>query len=84
MIFDITLLGLRPRSNWVKPLIQDTTTNEKPYYKDMKVSMELSAESNILKSVGDIFSTSLILNEDPFVMSINGFKSLNPGSPTKR
>ena len=29
LTFDITLLGFRPRSLWVKPLIQDNSTKEK-------------------------------------------------------
>lgn len=41
LIFDITLLEFRPRSTWVKPLIQELgITNEKPYIKDLKISLE--------------------------------------------
>lgn len=31
LIFDLTLLGFRPRTAWVKPLLQDENTKEKPY-----------------------------------------------------
>mmetsp|Transcript_9921 Transcript_9921/g.16330 ORF Transcript_9921/g.16330 Transcript_9921/m.16330 type:complete len:537 (-) Transcript_9921:543-2153(-) len=39
--FDLTLLGFRPRTPWVKPLIQDTSTNEKPYHADLKIYNEM-------------------------------------------
>eukprot|EP00607_Mallomonas_marina_P005699 CAMPEP_0182431478 /NCGR_PEP_ID=MMETSP1167-20130531/49509_1 /TAXON_ID=2988 /ORGANISM="Mallomonas Sp, Strain CCMP3275" /LENGTH=395 /DNA_ID=CAMNT_0024617863 /DNA_START=354 /DNA_END=1541 /DNA_ORIENTATION=- len=31
LVFDITLLGFRPRGSWVKPLIQEPGLSEKPY-----------------------------------------------------
>ena len=31
LIFDLTLLGFRPRPVWVKPLIQQPGLSEKPY-----------------------------------------------------
>lgn len=39
--FDLTLLGFRARSPWVKPLIQDNNTHEKPYHADLKIYMEV-------------------------------------------
>eukprot|EP01038_Epipyxis_sp_PR26KG_P012934 gene12934-17341_t len=36
--FDLTLLGFRTRSLWVKPLLQDINTNEKPYQQDAKIA----------------------------------------------
>ena len=41
--FDLTLLGFRARSPWVKPLIQDHSTHEKPYHADLKIYMEVCA-----------------------------------------
>lgn len=43
--FDLTLLGFRARTPWVKPLIQDlATTNERPYHADLKVYIEKITE----------------------------------------
>lgn len=47
--FDITLLGFRPRTLWVKPLIQDVNTREKPYHADLKESIILNNKSGISK-----------------------------------
>lgn len=32
LTFDVTLLGFRPRSLWVKSLIQEPGVSEKPFY----------------------------------------------------
>lgn len=52
LTFDITLLGYRPRSLWVKPLIQDNSTKEKPYLEDLKVYMKM-VDAGDLKNLGD-------------------------------
>jgi len=36
LTFDLTLLGFRKRSHWVRPLMQDNTTQERPYLEDLK------------------------------------------------
>jgi hypothetical protein len=35
------LLGFRARTPWVKPLIQDISTNERPYHADLKVYLDM-------------------------------------------
>ena len=32
LVFDLTLLGFRPRAEWIKPLIQEPGLSEKPYF----------------------------------------------------
>ncbi|RYH16566.1 FKBP-type peptidyl-prolyl cis-trans isomerase [archaeon] len=64
LIFDITLLEFRPRSNWVKPLIQDlTTTWEKPYFQDLKLSLERFQQLQQTQKIAAILSASVLLNE---------------------
>lgn len=43
--FDLTLLGYRARSVWVKPLIQDEKTNELPYQEDADLRMNTKMNS---------------------------------------
>lgn len=45
--FDLTLLGFRPRPIWVKPLIQDQNTNEKPYMVDAEKNAEIVAAGGV-------------------------------------
>jgi hypothetical protein len=66
-MFDITLLGFRPRTVWVKPLIQDINTRERPYFRDMKISLKMSMESGIVVNPGQVYSASMILNDDPLI-----------------
>ena len=54
IMFDVTLLGFRPRSVWVKPLIQDSNTTEKPYHIDRKITTDLANASSALTSGGGI------------------------------
>lgn len=70
LIFDVTLLGFRPRSTWIKPLIQDVNTDEKPYHKDLKISLELATKSGMPNGILNIFSTSMVLNEDEEVKTV--------------
>lgn len=70
LIFDITLLGFRPRTNWVKPLIQDARTHEKPYFSDLITSLQLAKRSEVINDIGHIFSSSMILNDDDNVMAV--------------
>jgi hypothetical protein len=67
LTFDITLLGFRPRTIWVKPLIQDINTRERPYFRDMKISLKMSMESGIILNQGQVYSASMILNDDPLI-----------------
>lgn len=48
----------------MKPLIQDSNTNEKPYHKDMKVSMDLASKSGMGDQKTSIYSTSMVLREE--------------------
>jgi hypothetical protein len=64
LTFDLTLLGYRVRTPWVKPLIQDQSTHEKPYHTDLNIYMEMIRAAGIgTKSVeyedGDEDSTTL-------------------------
>lgn len=86
--FDLTLLGFRPRTLWVKPLIQDINTREKPYHADLKESIILNSNSGLSKFlflelfiivsnfffiddvIEKVFTTSLILTEDPSLMGL--------------
>jgi len=34
LVFDLTLLGFRPRAEWIKPLIQEPGLSEKPYHSE--------------------------------------------------
>lgn len=67
LTFDLTLLGFRPRTVWVKPLIQDVNTKERPYFKDLKTSLKMSIESGIVPNPSHLFSASMILNDDPLI-----------------
>lgn len=64
LTFDITLLEYRPRSTWIKPLIQDLqSTNEKPYLKDLKISLEKAHQLGLGHRIAEVLSSSLLLNE---------------------
>eukprot|EP01039_Chlorochromonas_danica_P001254 gene1254-1366_t len=64
LIFDVTLLEFRPRSTWVKPLIQELgVTNEKPYIKDLKISLEKAHALGQGHRIAQVLSASLLLNE---------------------
>lgn len=67
LTFDVTLLGFRPRTQWVKPLIQDVNTKEKPFLNDLKVSLKMALESGIIANLGQVFSASMILNDDEVI-----------------
>jgi len=70
LVFDVTLLGFRPRTNWVKPLIQDPRTHERPYFKDLVTSLQLAKRSDMINDIGHIFSSSMILNDDDNVLAV--------------
>lgn len=77
LTFDITLLEYRPRSTWVKPLIQDLqTTNEKPYLKDLKLSLEKAHALGQGHRIAQVLSASLLLNEGVDYHALN---SRDPG-----
>jgi hypothetical protein len=54
----------------VKPLIQDINTFEKPYRKDLKLSLEMAAKSGMSNGLLNIFSTSMVINEDEDALSV--------------
>lgn len=70
LTFDITLLGFRPRSLWVKPLIQDFNTNEKPYHTDLRISLGLAKKSGMSDGIANVYSTSMVLKEEDDNMSV--------------
>jgi hypothetical protein len=51
----------------VKPLIQDVNTKEKPFLNDLKVSLKMALESGIIANLGQVFSASMILNDDEVI-----------------
>ena len=67
--FDLTLLGFRARCPWVKPLIQDHTTCEKPYHADLKIYMEM------ITAIG-IGSTASGTEDDDQDSSLAGMKQV--------
>lgn len=73
--FDLTLLGFRPRPVWVKPLIQDQNTNEKPYMQDMKAEL-LAGNSTTFGEEFDATSTSR-MGSDSFSRSRNSLSFKN-------
>lgn len=72
--FDLTLLGFRARCPWVKPLIQDHTTCEKPYHADLKIYMEM------ITAIG-IGSTASGTEEEDQDSSLAGMKPGNTKLP---
>ncbi len=54
----------------MKPLIQDINTFEKPYRKDLKLSLEMAAKSGMSNGLLNIFSTSMVINEDEDALSV--------------
>ena len=78
--FDLTLLGFRPRTVWVKPLIQDQNTNEKPYHQDAK-GTELLAGGNSTAFGEEYDGTSTSrMESDSFSRSRNSLSFKNNSS----
>jgi hypothetical protein len=71
LTFDVTLLGYRARSQWVKPLIQDTNTSEKPHQTDLKITLEMMQKAGMKHGKTSVFSTSLLVLREEDEISMN-------------
>lgn len=82
--FDLTLLGFRPRSIWVKPLIQDQNTNERPYMQDAKGTEALLAGGNSTAFGEEFDATSgTRMDSDSFSRSRNSMSFKNNSMSSK-
>ena len=75
--FDLTLLGFRERTPWVKPLIQDNSTNEKPYHADLKVYMDMVLAGGLVE--GGVFDG---VSENDSLGPMSGAVSVTNSVPT--
>lgn len=81
LVFDVTLLEFRPRCTWIRPLIQDLlTTNEKPFIKDLKLSLEKAHALGEGHRIAQVLSASLLLNEGVDYNALNNSNNMDAGS----